>query len=91
MLPGAYFHYDVKILLVIPGQRGENKIFVSDSRSKRGETNMVYRIDPKIRCTLVKCGADSSNYSNHLNTGRVRYSNGQKLSGLQMVLYSNGI
>ena len=30
-------------------------------------------------------------YSNHLNTGLVRYSNGQKLSGLQMVWFSNGI
>ena len=29
-------------------------------------------------------------YSNHLNTGLVWYSNGQKLSGLQMVRYSNG-
>ena len=30
-------------------------------------------------------------YSNHLNTGLVRYSNGQKLSSLQMVWFSNGI
>ena len=30
-------------------------------------------------------------YSNHLNTGLVWYSNGQKVSGLQMVRYSNGI
>ena len=30
-------------------------------------------------------------YSNHLNTGLVRYSNGQKVSRLQSVQYSNGI
>ena len=30
-------------------------------------------------------------YSNHLKTGLVRYSNGQKLAGLQMVWFSNGI
>ena len=29
-------------------------------------------------------------YSNHLNTGLVWDLNGQKLSGLQMVRYSNG-
>ena len=29
-------------------------------------------------------------YNNHLNTRLVRYSNGQKVSGLQMVRYSNG-
>ena len=31
------------------------------------------------------------NYSNHLKTGLVRYSDGQKLSSLQMVRYSNGV
>ena len=30
-------------------------------------------------------------YSNHLNTRLVRYSNGQKLSGCQMIRYSSGI
>ena len=31
-----------------------------------------------------------SKYSNHLNTGLVRYSNGGFVSGCEMVLYSNG-
>ena len=31
------------------------------------------------------------NYSNHLNTKLVQFSNGQKLSSLQMVRYSNSI
>ena len=40
---------------------------------------------------VVKFHEIDTLYSNHLNTGLVWYSIGQKLSGLQMVRYSNGI
>ena len=41
---------------------------------------------PDVFRLEIKC-----HYSNHLNTRLVRYSNGRKLSSLQMVWYSNGI